>query len=175
MERTLLKVLGDVQAQPTALPPLTEPVRDDMPYTPFDAVNRCREAWQKAYDAYMEKNAHKRGGASEYSAALGAGAAYRAAMPQLATWMGIRDFIACVAYGVLIEAIPEQRTGQLLYAAQVALSLLPRIPNWAASWQVSEFASWRVGADALPPVLSPIPPVRPFLRDLKAPALSRGL
>lgn len=36
---------------------------------------------------------------------------------------------ACVACGILIGALPAERTGQLLYAAQVALSALPRDPK----------------------------------------------
>jgi hypothetical protein len=92
------------------------------------AIARCRDAWQKAHDLYMEKNARKDGSLARLRAAEQAAAAYRAAMPKLASWSGIRDFIACVAYGLLTDAIPPDRSGQLLYAAQTALSLLPRIP-----------------------------------------------
>jgi hypothetical protein len=124
IERAIRKVIGDVAPTPTQLPPPSE-----APYaSPRAAIACCREAWQKAYDAYMEKNARKDGGMAETYAEKEAAVAFRTAMPQLAGFNGIRDFIACVAYGVLIDAIPAERTGQLLYPAQTALALLPRIP-----------------------------------------------
>ena len=52
------------------------------------------------------------------------GTAYCGAMPMLASYEGIRDFVACAAHGILIGAIPAERSGQLLYAAQVALNVL---------------------------------------------------
>jgi hypothetical protein len=45
-------------------------------------------------------------------------------MPPLDDHESIRSFIACVAHGILIEAIPQKRANQLLYASQVALSAL---------------------------------------------------
>jgi hypothetical protein len=57
-------------------------------------------------------------------AAYKAGPAYCKAMPPLAGYENIRDFLACAAHGILIEAIPQQRANQLLYAAQVALASL---------------------------------------------------
>jgi hypothetical protein len=45
-------------------------------------------------------------------------------MPMLAGYEGIRDFVACAAHGILIGAIPPERGGQLLYAAQVALNTM---------------------------------------------------
>jgi hypothetical protein len=50
-------------------------------------------------------------------------------MPQLSGRESIRDFIACTAHGILIGAIPPQQSGQLLYAAQVALGSLQREPK----------------------------------------------
>jgi len=58
-------------------------------------------------------------------AARDASVAYRNAMPLLAGYEGARDFVACVAHGILIGAIPENKAGQLLYAAQVALATIP--------------------------------------------------
>jgi hypothetical protein len=57
----------------------------------------------------------------EYDAAEKAGEAYRAALPPLTSRDNCRDFIACVAHGILLGAIPESSAGKLLYAAQVAL------------------------------------------------------
>jgi hypothetical protein len=50
-------------------------------------------------------------------------------MPALVGYEGVRDFIACVAYGMLVDAISADRSGQLLYAAQIALNTLPRAPQ----------------------------------------------
>jgi len=50
-------------------------------------------------------------------------------MPILASYEGIRDFIACVAHGILVNSIPEHKSKQLLYAAQVAISSLSRKPQ----------------------------------------------
>jgi hypothetical protein len=49
--------------------------------------------------------------------------AYRYAMPPLAGQDNIRDFVACAAHGVLIGAIDTRKGNQLLYAAQVALTI----------------------------------------------------
>jgi hypothetical protein len=137
IERAIRKVIGDPGPNPGPNPrpdPGPNPVfNPSYPYEPCSvsepAIARCRDAWKKAYDAYMEKNVRKEGSMAKGYARDEAAAAYRAAMPQLASWLGIRDFIACVAYGLLTDAIPPDRSGQLLYAAQTALSLLPRIPN----------------------------------------------
>jgi hypothetical protein len=55
--------------------------------------------------------------------------AYCNAMPMLVGYEGVRDFIACTAHGILIRAIPQDRAGQLLYAAQVALATLNHAPK----------------------------------------------
>ena len=43
-------------------------------------------------------------------------------MPPLSTRDCCRDFIACVAQGILLGAVSEKDGGKLLYAAQVALA-----------------------------------------------------
>jgi hypothetical protein len=62
-------------------------------------------------------------------AAHKAGPAYCKAMPPLADYESIRDFIACAAHGILIDAIPKKSASQLLYAAQVALATLHYEPK----------------------------------------------
>ena len=59
---------------------------------------------------------------SEYFAPSKAAEAYRAALPPLTSRENCRDFIACVAQGLLLGAIAEKDGGKLLYAAQIALS-----------------------------------------------------
>jgi hypothetical protein len=50
-------------------------------------------------------------------------------MPLPVGYEGVRDFIACAAHGILIGAIPPEKSGQLLYAAQVALNALQFAPK----------------------------------------------
>jgi len=80
------------------------------------AVAHCSKAWKKTFRAAVSA------GKSELGAAIKAGEAYRAAMPALSTRDSCRDFIACVAHGILLDAISEKDGGKLLYAAQVALA-----------------------------------------------------
>jgi hypothetical protein len=78
------------------------------------AVARCCKAWKRIFRAEFEE--------SEYSGRRMAAEAYRAALPPLTSRENCRDFIACVAQGMLLGAIAEKDGGKLLYAAQIALS-----------------------------------------------------
>jgi len=98
------------------------PAIDPNPKQARTAVKRCIAAWQRAYDAYLEGKDGS--GITKACAAHKAGPAYCRVLPPLAGYESIRDFIACVAHGILIEAIPQNRANQLLYAAQVALAAL---------------------------------------------------
>jgi hypothetical protein len=80
------------------------------------AIAHCCKAWKKTFRETIG------GGESEVRAASKAGEVYRAAMPPLSTRDSCRDFIACVAQGMLLGAISEKDGGELLYAAQVALA-----------------------------------------------------
>ena len=84
------------------------------------AVARCCEAWQRAFQDVMAKQD------DEDYARWWAQKAFRNAMPALSGQEGIRDFVACAAHGLLINAIDEKRATKLLYAAQVALTTLAR-------------------------------------------------
>jgi hypothetical protein len=86
------------------------------------AIKCCCAAWQRAYDAYLEGTSKDK--YDKIEAAHHAGLAYCKVMPPLAGYDNIRDFLACTAHGILIEAIPQKRANQLLYAAQVALASL---------------------------------------------------
>jgi len=100
------------------------PALDPDPIQASAAIERCCAAWQRAYKASMKKKNSSRG-----LATYKAGPAYCKAMPALAGRDSIRDFIACAAHGILIDAIPVKRANQLLYAAQVALASLPHEPK----------------------------------------------
>jgi hypothetical protein len=58
-------------------------------------------------------------------------AAYRSAMPPLSGPENIRNFIACTAHGMLIDAIDGPVGARLLYAAQVAHATLRPMPTSA--------------------------------------------
>jgi hypothetical protein len=124
IERCLVNAITEIGPARAELPPPPERFAGG---TTEVAIAQCRQAWQQAFDACMKKSARKMSRwSAERDSAQEAAAAFRAAMPQLIGFTAIRDFVACVAYGALIDAIPPERTGQLLYAAQVALSMLPR-------------------------------------------------
>jgi hypothetical protein len=122
-----LSLIEPTPAPEPAPAPSPEPEPDPDPVHE-KAVKRCCAAWRRSYDACMEKGRGSR--ADKISAAAHqAGAAYCDAMPLLAGYENIRDFIACMAHGILIGAIPASKSGQLLYAAQVALSTVHREPK----------------------------------------------
>jgi hypothetical protein len=87
------------------------------------ALKRCIGAWKRAFKAYLatikKKDSYERS-----CAAREGGTAYCNAMPMLAGYEGIRDFVACAAHGILIDAIPLNKSAQILYAVQVALTTL---------------------------------------------------
>jgi hypothetical protein len=92
-----------------------EPLLDpSCPASANPAVARCTHAYADAMQSAIDRRKH------EYDAAKEAGNAYRQAMPPLSGHENIRDFIACVAHGMLIEAISGSDGARLLYAAQVA-------------------------------------------------------
>ena len=81
-------------------------------------VARCTQAYADAMQSAIDRDKH------QYEAAKEARSAYRQAMPPLSGHENIRDFIACVAHGILIEAISGSDGARLLYAAQVAHTAL---------------------------------------------------
>jgi hypothetical protein len=97
---------------------MTETTLDDTgltaPVSSNRAVVRCCEAYAIAYGAAKKLDK------SNYTTTEEARKAFRAAMPFLTGSENIRDFIACVAHGMLIEAIEGPAGARLLYAAQVA-------------------------------------------------------
>lgn len=86
-----------------------------------------RLAWERVYNAFLAEKGDDE--MARVFAADRAAPAYCKAMPPLAGHENICDFIACAAHGILLEAIPEKRANQLLYAAQVALASLNHEPK----------------------------------------------
>jgi hypothetical protein len=80
------------------------------------AIARCAQAWRKV------RRCCRKHGKTEAVVAANAAKAYRANLPPLTSRDNCRDFVACVAHGILLGAIDDKDAGKLLYAAQVALS-----------------------------------------------------
>jgi hypothetical protein len=104
------------------------PQPSPTPSSPKAALRRCSAAYQRAFKAYMDES-DPDNDMEEVFAAHEGHKAYRKAMPMLAGYEGVRDFIACAAHGILIGALLPESTGQLLYAAQVALNALQFEPK----------------------------------------------
>jgi len=91
---------------------------ESSPIPENPAIARCYSEWQRVYKKEKAK------GLSWATASNNAGQAYRMAMPPLSGQGNIRDFVACVAHGMLIGTIDGRDGTKLLYAAQVALSTI---------------------------------------------------
>jgi hypothetical protein len=84
------------------------------------AVARCCSAWDRTYQQARAK------GKGELFAAMDAAQAYRQNLPALDSVDAVRDFIACVAQGMLLGAITGPDGARFLYAAQIASGVLRR-------------------------------------------------
>lgn len=82
------------------------------------AVNLCKAEWNQAYQVGKEN------GLQATKALRMASVAYKLAMPKMDSLPAIRAAIACIAQGIALEVFDGRDGSQLLYAAQVALSIL---------------------------------------------------
>jgi len=119
-EQALIQAISHVPAATTL-----DPGPAHAPSTPKAALRRCCSAWQRAFDAFMDK-CNGDNPIDNIFAAKDASVAYCNAMPMLAGQDGVRDFLACVAHGILIGAIPKEKSGHLLAAARVTLAAIQR-------------------------------------------------
>ncbi|MFZ0746585.1 MAG: hypothetical protein WAM85_19415 [Terracidiphilus sp.] len=106
---------------PEQLENSSTPIPAETLITPVNpAVAHCREVWERTYKATLETGAHR------VAALFDASSAYCRAIPPLSGAQNIRDFIACVANGMITNVIGESKATKLLYAAQVAHNTLPK-------------------------------------------------
>jgi hypothetical protein len=140
----LTKALTSTVAQAN-IAPTSGPGRS----TPKSALKRCCAAWQRAFKAHMD--AHGNDPFERSEAASVAASAYCNAMPLLTGSAGVRDFVACAAHGILIGAIPHEKSGPLLYAAQVAISSLRNLTAPAARKHNQQQNSANAKKRTLPP------------------------
>lgn len=82
------------------------------------ALTYCQAEWSRAYDLAKAK------GLPAPKAMRMASVAYKLAMPKMDSLPAIRAAIACIAQGITLEVFDGRDGSQLLYAAQVALSVL---------------------------------------------------
>lgn len=59
--------------------------------------------------------------------------AYRLAIPDISSYENIRDFVACVTHGMLLNVILYDEGTKLLYAARVALAAIDHESKAAAT------------------------------------------
>ena len=88
-----------------------------------NAIRRCIRAYRYAYNKKI-KNANWNENQPEYDALMAGRLAYRRAMPPLADYENIRDFLACVAYATLSKVLDSGDVNNLRATARVALAAL---------------------------------------------------
>jgi hypothetical protein len=81
------------------------------------ALDECKAAWEQAHKTATAK------GLPATRALRMAQVAYKLALPKLDGLPAIKAHIAAVAQGVALEVFTGRDASQLLYAAQVALTL----------------------------------------------------
>ncbi len=101
------------------------PYIDAQATPPRDRTSRTQKAlehtqaeWSRAYELAQTK------GLNSTRALRMASVAYKLAMPRMDSLPAIRAAIACIAQGITLEVFDGRDGSQLLYAAQVAISML---------------------------------------------------
>jgi len=107
----------------------SEPVElwDAQPDRPADnpSVSRCIRAWNRAYREVC-KELRIRKDDCDFDARQKARNCFLRAMPPLAGYENIRDFIACIAYSQVLEVLNPSEAESYLAAAKLALAALRR-------------------------------------------------
>lgn len=99
------------------------------------ALAACTEAWVRVHHKARKNNE------DDFDARERASVAYLQALPPLSGIENIRAFIACVAHGLAIGVIEGSRASRLLYAAQVAKSVLRQPAATRSAGNKSEVAA----------------------------------
>lgn len=110
------------------------PVQSKEP-TPNPAVQHCCQARLAAIDRANAANLDR------YKVEKISEEAYIRAMPNFLDYESIRDFIACVTYGMIIGAIHPIAAPKYFYAAQVATGALRSAPKGPKSAKISHPAN----------------------------------
>jgi hypothetical protein len=110
------------------MPQDDNPLNDPALQNP--AIARCSAAGNHAY---LQTKRKKNG---QYLAAAAARKAFSKALPPLDSPENLRDFIACVTYGMSIQAIDGEDGAGLLSAARVARAVYRPTPSRNAKPQL---------------------------------------
>lgn len=81
------------------------------------AMNHCKDEWTRAFKLAQQK------GLPAVKALRMAAVAYKIAMPRMNSLVNIKAAVACVAQGIQLEVFDGRDGSQMLYAAQVAISI----------------------------------------------------
>jgi hypothetical protein len=95
-----------------AAPPRDRTSRTDK------ALEHCKAEWTRAYELAQSK------GLPAPKAIRMASVAYKLAMPKMDSLPAIRAYVSAIAQGITLEVFDGRDGSQLLYAAQVALTVL---------------------------------------------------
>lgn len=109
-------------AASASAPPPTPAPAAQQPCLTF-AVKRCCSAYNQAHAAARSA------GATDCAAREKGKEAFRKSMPCLTSRNDIREFIACVAQGMLLDVFFCDEAPKLLAAAKAAVGALPRESN----------------------------------------------
>lgn len=99
---------------------MLQAVADDQ-ISASDAVQKCVQAYEEAYARHAKTTD---GRENSWHCDEHAKQAFKLAMPTLASRAEIHEFVACVAWGALLQVFNAQETSRLLYAAQVSFSTI---------------------------------------------------
>jgi hypothetical protein len=81
------------------------------------AMSHCKAEWTRAHELAQKK------GLPAAKAQRMAAVAYKIAMPRMNNIASIKAAVACVAQGIQLEVFDGRDGSQMLYAAQVAISI----------------------------------------------------
>jgi hypothetical protein len=81
------------------------------------AMSHCKAEWVRAFELAQKK------GLPAMKAQRMAAVAYKIAMPRMNSLTNIKAAVACVAQGIQLEVFDGRDGSQMLYAAQVAISI----------------------------------------------------
>ena len=96
------------------------------------AIDRCINAWHRTFDLASinpEDEELPLVDEDDDFASEQAAMSFREAMPPLAGYENIRDFIACITYAMLNRIFDGDECQQLLGAAKIAMALLRSQPK----------------------------------------------